>query len=76
MTLAAASGDVELVFIEVGAVVLVLAVLARVASNMGVTAVPLYLLVGLAVGEGGVVPLDVSADFIASWPRSACSSSC
>ena len=65
MTLAAASGDVELVFIEVGAVVLVLAVLARVASNMGVTAVPLYLLVGLAVGEGGVVPLDVSADFIA-----------
>ena len=64
MTLAAASGEVAVVFIEVGAVVLVLAVLARVASGIGVTAVPLYLLVGLAVGDGGVVPLDLSADFI------------
>lgn len=65
MTLAAASGQVALVFTEIGAVVLVLAVLARVASSIGVTAVPLYLLVGLAIGEGGVVPLDLSADFIA-----------
>ena len=62
--LAAAGGDATLAFIEIGAVALVLAVLARVAGRLGITAIPLYLLAGLAVGEGGVAPLDVSADFI------------
>jgi CPA2 family monovalent cation:H+ antiporter-2 len=60
----AASGDAALAFIEIGAVALVLSVLARVAGRLGITAVPLYLLAGLAVGKGGVAPLDVSADFI------------
>ncbi len=62
--LAAASGDAALVFIEIGAVALVLAILARLAGRLGVTAIPFYLLAGLAVGEGGIAPLDVSADFI------------
>ena len=62
--LAAAGGDVPLAFIELGAVALVLAVLARVAARLGITAIPLYLLAGLAVGDGGIAPLDVSADFI------------
>jgi CPA2 family monovalent cation:H+ antiporter-2 len=62
--LAAASGDAPLAFIEIGAVALVLSVLARVAGRLGITAIPFYLLAGLAVGEGGLVPLDVSADFI------------
>jgi CPA2 family monovalent cation:H+ antiporter-2 len=53
-----------LAFIEIGAVALVLSVLARVAGRLGITAIPLYLLAGLAVGEGGIAPLDVSADFI------------
>src|SRR5215207_117909 len=62
--LAAASGDASLAFIEIGAVALVLAVLARLAGRLGIPAIPLYLLAGLAVGEGGIAPLDVSADFI------------
>jgi len=62
--LAAATGDAALAFIEIGAVALVLSVLARIASRLGITAIPFYLLAGLAVGEGGVAPLDVSADFI------------
>ena len=62
--LAAASGDTALAFIELGAVAIVLAVLARLASRVGITAIPFYLLAGLAVGEGGIVPLDVSSDFI------------
>lgn len=62
--LAAASGDAALAFIEIGAVALVLSVLARLAGRLGITAIPLYLLAGLAVGEGGLAPLDVSADFI------------
>lgn len=62
---AAASGDAPLAFIEIGAVAIALAVLARIAGRLGITAIPLYLLAGLAVGEGGIAPLDVSEDFIA-----------
>jgi CPA2 family monovalent cation:H+ antiporter-2 len=62
--LAAAGGDAALAFIEIGAVALGLAALARVAGRLGITAIPLYLVAGLAVGEGGIAPLDISADFI------------
>lgn len=62
--IAAGSTETALAFIEIGAVVLGLAVLARVAGRMGITAVPLYLLAGLMLGEGGVVQLDVTEDFI------------
>jgi CPA2 family monovalent cation:H+ antiporter-2 len=63
--LAAAAGeDAALVFVEIGAVALGLAVLARLAGRLGITAIPFYLLAGLAVGEGGIAPLDVSAEFI------------
>lgn len=62
--IAAVSGDAALAFIEIGAVALVLSLLARLAGRLGITAIPLYLLAGLAVGKGGVAPLDVSADFI------------
>lgn len=61
---AASGGDASLAFIEIGAVALGLSVLARLAGRLGITAIPLYLLAGLAVGEGGIAPLDVSADFI------------
>lgn len=60
----AAEGDASLAFIEIGAVALVLSVLARVASRLGITAIPFYLVAGLAVGKGGIAPLDVSSDFI------------
>ncbi|MDJ0767606.1 MAG: cation:proton antiporter [Ilumatobacter sp.] len=62
--IAAGSSEAALAFIEIGAVALALAVLARFAGRLGMTAVPLYLLGGLAVGEGGIVTLDVSEDFI------------
>ena len=65
MTLgAAAGGDAPIAFIELGAVALALAVLARLATRLGIPAIPLYLLGGLAVGEGGIAPLDVSEGFI------------
>ncbi|HLM28289.1 MAG TPA: cation:proton antiporter [Acidimicrobiales bacterium] len=64
VVIAAASGDAALAFIEIGTVALVLSVLARLSARVGITAIPLYLLAGLAVGEGGIAPLDVSADFI------------
>ena len=63
MLLAAGSADTALAFVEIGALVLGLALLSRLAGRFGVSAIPLYLLAGLAMGEGGVVQLDVSLEF-------------
>jgi len=62
--LAATSAETALTFVELGAVVLGLAVLARVAGRLGITAIPFYLIAGLAVGRGGFVDLDLSEEFI------------
>lgn len=62
--LAATSPTVATAFIEIGAVAVGLALLARLAGRFGISTIPLYLLAGLAVGEGGVAPLDVSEGFI------------
>jgi K+:H+ antiporter subunit KhtU len=56
--------DFGLVFIELGLAIIGLAVLARIASRWGVSSIPLYLLAGLAFGNGGLVPLKLSAGFI------------
>ncbi len=56
--------DVSRVLIELGLVVVGLAVLARIASRWGFSAIPLYLLAGLAFGNGGLAPLNVSTSFI------------
>jgi CPA2 family monovalent cation:H+ antiporter-2 len=56
--------DISLIFIELGAVVVGLAVLARIASRFGFSAIPLYLLAGLALGNGGLLPLNLSKAFI------------
>ncbi len=50
--------------IELGAVVLGLAILGRAAHRVGLSPVPLYLLGGLAFGHGGVLPLTASGDFV------------
>src|SRR5215472_2464202 len=51
-------------FIELGAAIVGLAMLARIANRLGFSAIPLYLLAGLAFGNGGLAPLDVSQSFI------------
>ena len=51
-------------FVEIGASVIVLSLLARFASRWGFSAIPLYLLVGLAFGNGGLLPLQLSQSFI------------
>jgi len=60
----ATSGDVAKVLLELGLVVLGLAVLARVADRLTLSPIPLYILAGLALGQGGVVQLDLSEEFI------------
>jgi len=56
--------DLSHVLIELGLVVIGFAILARIASRWGFSAIPLYLLAGLAFGNGGLAPLKVSAGFI------------
>jgi CPA2 family monovalent cation:H+ antiporter-2 len=50
--------------IELGSAIVGLAILARVASRIGLPAIPLYLLAGLAFGTGGITPLPLSQHFI------------
>src|SRR6185369_8176939 len=57
-------GDVTL--IEIGAVILVLGVLAAVALKVSISPIPLYLLAGLAFGRGGILPLTTSEEFTAT----------
>jgi CPA2 family monovalent cation:H+ antiporter-2 len=64
MLAAAASDDVAIAFIELGAIVLGLAVLARLSDRVGVSPVPAYLLAGLLFGDGGIASPRLSADFV------------
>jgi CPA2 family monovalent cation:H+ antiporter-2 len=50
--------------LELGAVVLGLAILARIAARFDLPTVPLYLLAGLAFGEGGILPLVTTRGFV------------
>jgi CPA2 family monovalent cation:H+ antiporter-2 len=50
--------------VELGAVLLALAVLGRLSGHFGYSPVPLYLVSGLAFGEGGLLPLGPTEDFI------------
>ena len=62
LPLAAVGGDAGGIFLELGLVVVVLAVLARLAVHTGFSPIPLYLLAGLALGALG--PIELSARFI------------
>jgi CPA2 family monovalent cation:H+ antiporter-2 len=50
--------------LELGAIVLGLAVFARLAVSIGLSPIPLYLLAGLAFGHGGLIPVVTADEFI------------
>ncbi|BDZ45725.1 cation:proton antiporter [Naasia aerilata] len=52
-----------LLLIEVGALLLALGLLSRFANRVGISAIPLFLLAGLAFGHGGALPLSASEGF-------------
>ncbi|MDJ0319013.1 cation:proton antiporter [Pseudarthrobacter sp. PS3-L1] len=52
-----------LTLIELGAVVSCLGLLARLASRIGMSPIPFYLLGGLAFGAGGIIELDGMKEF-------------
>ena len=55
--------DTALLLVEVGAVLLGLSLLSRLADRIGISAIPFYLLAGLAFGVGGFVPLEAGNEF-------------
>ncbi|MDG4859903.1 cation:proton antiporter [Streptomyces sp. T-3] len=54
-----------LFLIEFGAIILGLGLLGRLAGRLHFSPIPLYLLAGLAFGEGGLLPLGASEEFVA-----------
>jgi len=60
----AAPADYSHLFIELGCVAVGLAVLARLARRFGLSAISLFLLAGLAFGNGGLLSLNLSKHFI------------
>jgi len=64
--LAATSAEVAVAFIEIGAIAIGLSFLALAAGRVGVSAVPLYLIAGLAFGEGGIIDVTVAEGFVAT----------
>lgn len=65
-TLSAATGATHLgtLLIELGAILFGLAMLARIARRLGIPVIPLYLLAGLAFGQGGIVDLSATQEFV------------
>ena len=58
--------NITALLIELGAVILALGILGRIASRFGFSPIPLYLLAGLAFGHGGLLPLAASEEFVAT----------
>ncbi len=52
------------VLLELGGVIVGLAILARIAGRLGVPTIPLYLTAGLAFGRGGILPLVTTEGFV------------
>lgn len=61
---AAATGESAALLAEVGAALLLLGIVAFIANRLKFSVVPLYLIIGLAIGEGGFVPLSLSEEFL------------
>lgn len=64
MPIAAATGEVAPFFIELGIIIAGLAILARLAGALDISPIPLYLVAGLAFGQGGLLPIGFSEGFV------------
>ncbi|MFL6179543.1 MAG: cation:proton antiporter [Actinomycetes bacterium] len=62
--LAAAAPGIEDLLLEFGLVLFALGILGGLSRRIGVSPVPLYLLAGLVLGDGGFVGLDASSGFL------------
>jgi CPA2 family monovalent cation:H+ antiporter-2 len=56
--------DTPAILAEIGGMLLVLGIIAFLAARFKFSVVPVYLLVGLMLGEGGILPVSLSEDFL------------
>jgi CPA2 family monovalent cation:H+ antiporter-2 len=56
--------QIEIALIELGILMLALALLGRLAQRFGLPAIPFYLLAGLFFGEGGFIPINEAGPFL------------
>lgn len=57
-------GETALRFLELGGIIFLLGILARLATRVGLSPIPLYLIGGLAFGNGGILEIVTSEEFI------------
>lgn len=59
-------GDIDVgeVLLDLGIILLLLAGLGRVAHRFGIPSIPLYLIAGLMLGEGGLIPIAAAEEFL------------
>lgn len=55
--------DTTMILIEVGALIFALGVVSWVAHRVGISPIPLYLIIGLLFGQGSIFPLEASEGF-------------
>ena len=60
----AGNADIASVFLELGVMIIGMALMARLAARIGLSPIPLYLLGGLAFGTGGIVQIIFTDEFI------------
>jgi monovalent cation:H+ antiporter-2, CPA2 family len=68
--LAATSSNTALILVEMGGVLVLLGLISFIATKLKFSAVPFFLIVGLAFGNGGLIPLNLSDTFLdlgAEW---------
>jgi len=56
--------EIDVALLELGAMMIVLAALGRLAYRFGLPAVPFYLVAGLFFGDGGLIPVEEASAFI------------
>jgi CPA2 family monovalent cation:H+ antiporter-2 len=61
---AAATPETSAQLVEIGAALLLLGLVAFLANRIKFSVVPLYLMIGLALGTGGFIPLSLSEEFL------------
>ncbi|MFW5691486.1 MAG: cation:proton antiporter [Chloroflexota bacterium] len=56
--------DVSKLFVELGVLLILLALLARFAMRLGLSPIPFYLIAGLFFGSGGIISLEFPENFV------------
>lgn len=64
LVMAAAGQEASVTLYEIGAMLLALGIFAYIAVRLRISVVPIYLAVGLTLGNGGLFPLHLSEDFL------------